>query len=98
MTYQERVLWALINFKEGYTDNIMDQNSKDSLMIWAGTILGAAGGWWGATRLAARYAVPLGAWGVLAGGVVGAIAGSVLTKKIVNDPGAMPQFEEIEQE
>lgn len=74
----------------------MDKNSKDSLMVWAGTILGATGGWWGATRLAARYAMPLGTWGVLGGGVIGAIAGAALTKMIVGDQGAIPQFEEGE--
>jgi len=71
----------------------MNQNSKDSLVIWAGTILGATGGWWGSSRLAAAYAVPLGTWGVLAGGLIGAVAGATLTKMIVTDPGAIPQIE-----
>lgn len=74
----------------------MDQNSKDSLVVWAGTILGAAGGWWGATRLATTYVFPLGTWGALAGGVVGSIVGATLTKMVVNDPGAIPQFKESE--
>lgn len=74
----------------------MDQSSKDSLVVWVGTILGAAGGWWGATRLAATYALPLGTWGRVAGVVVGSIVGTTLTKMVVNDPGAMPQFKENE--
>jgi len=71
----------------------MQQKSKDSLVIWAGTALGGVGGWWGATRLAATYAVPLGTWGVLAGGLIGALTGATLTKAIVNDPGAIPLVE-----
>jgi hypothetical protein len=74
----------------------MDQNSKNSLVVWAGTILGAAGGWWGTTRLAATYAVPLGAWSVLGGSALGAIAGAVLTKMIVSDQGAITQIEEAD--
>lgn len=71
----------------------MDQNSKDSVVIWIGTVIGAAGGWWGVTRLAATYAVPLGTWGAVGGGLIGAIAGATVTKMVVNDPGAIPQLE-----
>jgi len=71
----------------------MDQHSKDSLVVWAGTLLGAAGGWWGSARLAAVYAHPLGTLGTLAGGLIGAVAGATLTKMIVSDQGAMPQIE-----
>jgi len=71
----------------------MDQNSKDALVVWAGTILGAAGGWMGASRLAAAYADGLGPWGKFTGGLLGAVAGAALTKKIMTDQGAMPQVE-----
>lgn len=71
----------------------MEQKSKNALVVWAGTILGAAGGYWGASRLAAAYALPLGTWGVAAGGLIGAIAGATLTKLVVDDPGAIPQLE-----
>ena len=71
----------------------MDQQSKDSLVVWAGTILGGAGGWMGSSRLAAAYAYPLGTWGRLAGGLIGAVVGAALTKMIVSDSGAMPQIE-----
>lgn len=74
-------------------ENVMDQYSKDSLVVWAGTILGAAGGWMGSSRLAAAYAVALGPWGKFAGGLLGAVAGAALTKKIVSNQGAMPQVE-----
>jgi len=71
----------------------MQQKSKDALVVWAGTALGGLGGWWGVTRLAATYSVPIGAWGVLAGGVIGAITGAVVTKTIVDDPGVIPFVE-----
>lgn len=71
----------------------MDQNSKDALVVWAGTIFGAAGGWWGASRLAAAQGLPLGTWGTVAGALLGALAGGALTKMVVGDPGAVPQIE-----
>lgn len=71
----------------------MDQNSKDALMVWAGTFLGAAGGWYGVSRLAATYASPLGSWGPLLGGLVGATAGAALTKMMLSDPGAVSEIE-----
>jgi len=75
------------------TEKVMDQNSKDALVVWAGTFLGAAGGWWGTSRLAMAYAHPVGTLGTLAGGLIGAVAGAALTKMIVSDPGAMSQME-----
>ena len=71
----------------------MEQYSKDSLVVCAGTILEADGGWMGSSRLAAAYAVALGPWGKFAGGLLGAVAGAALTKKIVSNQGAMPQVE-----
>ena len=68
----------------------MNQESKDALKIWAGTILGGAGGWLGATKLISRYGLPASTWGVIAGGLLGAFAGAALTKMIVQDPGAVP--------
>lgn len=71
----------------------MDQNSKDALVVWAGTILGATGGWMGSSRLAGAYVGALGPWGKVAGGLLGAVAGAALTKMIVGDQGAMPSVE-----
>lgn len=70
----------------------MDQNSKDSLVVWAGTILGGAGGWLASARVAAAYAYPLGTAGKAVAGLVGAVAGAALTKMVVSDQGAMPQI------
>ena len=70
----------------------MDQNSKDALVVWAGTILGGAGGWLGSARLAAVYGHSLGTWGRLAGGLIGAVAGAALTKMVVSDQGALPHI------
>lgn len=71
----------------------MDQNSKDALVVWAGTILGGVGGWWGTARLAAANSYPIGTLGAVAGGLIGAVAGAALTKMIVTNEGAMPQIE-----
>jgi len=70
----------------------MDQNSKDALVVWAGTILGGAGGWLGSARLATAYGASLGTWGKVAGGLIGAVAGAALTKMMVSDQGATPQI------
>ena len=70
----------------------MDQHSKDSLVVWAGTILGGTGGWLGSARLAATFGHSLGTWGKVAGGLIGAVAGAALTKKLVSDEVAMPQI------
>ena len=70
----------------------MNENSKDALVVWAGTILGGAGGWLGTVRLASAYGYSLGTWGKLAGGLIGAVAGAALTKMVVSDQGAMPQI------
>ena len=70
----------------------MDQNSKDALVVWAGTILGGVGGWLGTARLASAYGHSLGTWGKVAGGLIGAVAGAALTKKVVSDQGAMSQL------
>lgn len=70
----------------------MDQHSKDALVVWAGTILGGTGGWLGAARLAAAYGYQLGTWGKVAGGLIGAVAGAALTKKLVSGEDVMPQI------
>ncbi len=61
----------------------MDTNTKNALLIWAGTIAGGAGGAFAATKLGVTYGLRLGPWGALAGGVLGAVAGATLSKKAV---------------
>ena len=70
----------------------MDQNSKDALVVWAGTVLGCAGGWLGSARLAAASGYSLGTWGKLAAGLIGAAAGAALTKMVISDQGEVPQL------
>lgn len=70
----------------------MDQNSKDAMVVWAGTLLGGAGGWLGSARLAMAYGHSLGTWGKLAGGLIGAVAGAALTKKVVTSQAETPQL------
>lgn len=71
----------------------MNQQSKDALGIWATTLLGGLGGWWGAGRLATSFGIPLGTSGLVAGVILGATAGAVLGKLILQDPGAMASSE-----
>ena len=61
-------------------------------MVWAGAIPGTAG-----VDGGALLAGMPSRGRQVAGGVVGAIAGTVVTKKIINDPGALPWFENIAQ-
>ena len=74
----------------------MDQNSKNALVVWTGTILGAAGGYWGSARLATAYGLPLGTWGMVTGGLLGAVVGAALTKMVISNPGAIPRLDSEE--
>ncbi len=71
----------------------MDQHSKDALGVWAATILGGVGGWWGTARLAATYGNPIGTGALVAGALAGAAAGAVLGKLLLSDPSVLPEME-----
>ena len=69
----------------------METSTKDALVIWAGTIAGGAGGWWGVGRLGAAYGWKLGPWGALAGALAGAVLGATVTKRMLGTAeGAAP--------
>jgi outer membrane lipoprotein SlyB len=76
-----------------FKETQVQQKSKNSLAIWTGTVLGGVGGWIGSSRLASMYTAPLGIWGVIAGSLLGAVAGATLTKLVVDDPGAISYTE-----
>ena len=61
----------------------MEKNTQDALVLWAGTLAGGAGGWLTVAKLAAKYGMNIGPWGAVAGGLVGALAGATLSKKIL---------------
>lgn len=63
----------------------MDKSSKNALVIWAATIAGGAGGSWATTKLGARFGLSLGPWGVVAGALIGAVAGAALSKRVLGE-------------
>ncbi|MEA3410237.1 MAG: hypothetical protein U9R74_01705 [Pseudomonadota bacterium] len=66
------------------------------LVAGACAAAGGAGGSWVSARIGASYGYRLGPWGVVAGAVVGALAGAALASMIPNDPQAALQAEEEE--
>ena len=69
----------------------MEKNTQDALVVWAGTLAGGAGGWWTVAKLGAKYGMNIGPWGAVAGGLVGAMAGATLSKKILEaSPPPLP--------
>jgi len=71
----------------------MDKTTKNALLIWAATIAGGAGGSWASTRMGATLGLRLGPWGVVAGALIGSVAGATLSKRMLGDAGAMPKVE-----
>ena len=61
----------------------MEKNTQDALTMWAGTIAGGAAGWWATGKLGARFGLAIGPWGAVAGGLIGALAGAALSKKLL---------------
>lgn len=66
----------------------MDKNLLKALMVGGGAAAGGAGGSWAAARLGATYGYRLGPWGIVAGAVLGALAGAALTKTLAGDDAA----------
>lgn len=71
----------------------MDNNIKNSLMLAGGAITGGYGGSWVAQRLCAAMNCSLGPWGSAIGAMLGAMAGTALTKTMMGDPQVIPDFE-----
>jgi hypothetical protein len=71
----------------------MDTSSKNALMIWAATIAGGVGGSWATTRLGASLGLRLGPWGAVAGGLIGAVAGASLSKRLLGEDAPLPEAE-----
>ena len=69
----------------------MEKNTQDALVVWAGTLAGGAGGWLTVAKLSAKFGMNIGPWGVVAGGLVGALAGATLSKKFLEaSPPPLP--------
>ena len=71
----------------------MDKSSKNALLIWAATIAGGAGGSWATTKAGASFGLRLGPWGMVAGALLGAMAGATLSKRMLEAGEAMPKVE-----
>lgn len=62
--------------------------TKSELMyffVGGTTAVGGAGGAWASAKIAATYGRHFGAWGVVAGAVLGAVAGAALFDTIRDD-------------
>lgn len=71
----------------------MDNNIKNSLLLAGGAIAGGYGGSWIAQRVCTAVGCTLGPWGTAIGAVLGAMAGSALTKSMLGEEEIVPEFE-----
>ena len=67
----------------------MDTNVKNSVLVAGSAIAGGMGGSWAATRLGAALGLSLGPWGSAVGAMLGAMASTALTKKLLGEPQPM---------
>ena len=70
----------------------MDNNIKNSLLLAGGAISGGYGGSWVAQRICTAMGCSLGPWGSAIGAMLGAMAGTALTKTMIGEQ-ALPEFE-----
>ena len=68
----------------------MDNQTKTALTVWASTIAGGAGGWWATQQICKSLGVSVNPWGQAAGGLLGAIAATVLVKNMMGDSVELP--------
>jgi hypothetical protein len=71
----------------------MDKNVKNSLLLASGAVAGGYGGSWIAQRVCTAMGCSLGPWGSAIGAILGAMAGSALTKSMMADEPLMPDFD-----
>ena len=69
----------------------MTQSTRNALVIGGSAVAGGAAGAWVGARLAASRGLQLGPWGIVAGVLVGALAGSLLSNAGVGDLEAAAQ-------
>lgn len=70
----------------------MDKGMKDKLVIAGSAWAGGVGGSWGAARLGAALGLRLGPWGAVAGSAIGALAGVVLARIILERNDAVSEL------
>ena len=56
----------------------MDKDKQNALLIGGSTVAGGALGAWAGAKLGATYGLRLGPWGVIAGSIIGTLAGATL--------------------
>jgi hypothetical protein len=71
----------------------MDEQTRDSLVMWGSAIAGGAGGAWAVTRLGATMGRQFGPWGMVAGALVGAVAAAALSKMLLGNTSALLEAE-----
>jgi hypothetical protein len=72
----------------------MDKNVKNSLIMVGSALAGGYGGSWIAQRLCTALNCSLGPWGPAIGAVLGAMATTAVTKSMLGDTSAFPEFDE----
>ena len=71
----------------------MDQNVKNSLIMAGSALAGGYGGSWVAQRICTAVNCNLGPWGPAIGAVLGAMATTAVTKSMIGDSQAFPEFD-----
>ena len=71
----------------------MDQSTKRALIIGSTAVAGGAGGSWLTAKLGTTFGFRFGPWGVVAGALIGALAGAALSRG-----AAEPQALEYDEE
>ncbi len=60
----------------------MDKTTTKALVVGGSAVAGGALGRWAGSRLATSYGMNMGPWGIVAGALLGLLAGSVLSDSI----------------
>ncbi len=75
---------------------LMDNSTKNMVVLAGAAIVGGWGGSWASGRIGAAMGLSLGPWGSAAGAVVGALLGTALAKNVLGaDTQVLPDPESI---
>lgn len=66
----------------------MDKYVMKTLVVGGAAVAGGSAGTWAAAKLWATYGYRLGPWGIVAGAVIGGVAGAALSKLLDSDAPA----------
>ena len=75
----------------------MEKSIRDGLVIAGSAAAGGWGGSWGTARVGALLGLRFGPWGAMVGTAIGALAGVVLAKRILENAEGLPELETQEE-